>query len=488
MLITAGNEGVRAGLFAYDGTGWYRYSTVCGGHEGRIAWAGPNDFWTISDQQAAQENGRPPAEKVSLCHFVNGAVVASYAQPLGTAESYLPMDAAACVGPANCWFAGERLPGTVNVGAFHLHWDGANLSPVPSLSSPQPELADPGRSVTSLAVHQGALYEGVAVADDDIAPAEPEGEPSLVHQIFQGGAGSFFVPLFSEEPIVEASTLGGAKLAGNGEELWAVAGSALETIGSPIALRLGKGGFETVALQDPSGGFVAPGTRVGAVAAEPASGSVWVGFAKTNDFAEAPTRLTRIHADGTVDAPTILSVPSELNPAGQFKGPAAALACPAAGQCWVGTTQGWLFHLGPALPQDTDPLLHTLVTFRPPDASLPTVSPTERPEDNSGANAEKEKPPLEEPEPLPKSRPPLYGKLKTKLLAGNVLQLTFLLRVKAHVQLFAKRKGKTVAKTPRQTMEKGNRELRLKLDAKRWPTKLDLRVKEVKQVKKGKAG
>src|SRR4029077_9133866 len=68
MLITAGNEGIAAGLFAYDGTGWYRYSTVCGGHEGRIAYAGPNDFWTISDQQAGQETGAAPPRHISLCH------------------------------------------------------------------------------------------------------------------------------------------------------------------------------------------------------------------------------------------------------------------------------------------------------------------------------------------------------------------------------------------------------------------------------------
>ena len=55
MLITAGNEGIPAGLFAYDGSGWYRYSTVCGGHAGRIAWAGPDDFWTISDQQSRRK-------------------------------------------------------------------------------------------------------------------------------------------------------------------------------------------------------------------------------------------------------------------------------------------------------------------------------------------------------------------------------------------------------------------------------------------------
>src|SRR5262249_48438530 len=64
MLITAGNDAISAGLYAYDGTSWYPYSTVCGGHEGRIAWAGPNDFWTIADQQKGQQTGKPPAEHI----------------------------------------------------------------------------------------------------------------------------------------------------------------------------------------------------------------------------------------------------------------------------------------------------------------------------------------------------------------------------------------------------------------------------------------
>ena len=42
--------GVPCGLYAYNGRGWHLLSTVCGGGEGRIAWGGPEDFWTISDQ------------------------------------------------------------------------------------------------------------------------------------------------------------------------------------------------------------------------------------------------------------------------------------------------------------------------------------------------------------------------------------------------------------------------------------------------------
>src|SRR5262245_37386160 len=76
LLITKG------GLWAYDGTGWHQLSTVCGGTEGRIAWAGPLDFWTISDQPLGQSQqiGSRVGPRISLCHFVDGRVVASYAQ------------------------------------------------------------------------------------------------------------------------------------------------------------------------------------------------------------------------------------------------------------------------------------------------------------------------------------------------------------------------------------------------------------------------
>ena len=48
------------------------------------------------------------------------------------------------------------------------------------------------------------------------------------------------------------------------------------------------------------------------------------------------------------------------------------------------------------------------------------------------------------------------------------------------VQL-AKRKGAVVAMTRRYTMDRGRRSLRLHLDPKHWPTKLDLRVHAVEK-------
>lgn len=483
MLIAAGNEGVAAGLFAYDGTGWHRYSTVCGGHEGRIAYAGPNEFWTISDQQAGQETGGSPPQHISLCHFVNGAVVASYAEPLGVPGSYLPMDAAACASPGDCWFVGERLPGTINAGAFHLHWDGSAMAGVPSLTEVQPAIEDPGRSVTGIVYHQGAFYESVAVRAGDQASGEVESEPSLLHQIFAGGGAVSFLPLYTEPALtVKPGELEGLHLSSDGEEMWALAGAEEGSSASILALRLGEAGFESVTLQDP-GGVLAAGDGIGDVAAEPGGDAAWVSFRRPGDSPEfSKARLTRIHAGGAVDPAVLL--PSESESIGN-KGPAGPIACPAAGQCWTGTQRGWLFHLGPDLPQDTDPLLHALVTYRPPDASLPSVPPTSLPEDNSGAYPENSNEQAAEilEEPLPRRKPPIVSGLQRRLIAGHVLELSFVLRVRARVQLVAKRDGRVVAQTKRYTMAQGKQRLLLRLDPRRWPTKLDLRVRALKRGK-----
>jgi hypothetical protein len=487
MLITAGNEGVEPGLFAFDGSGWYRYSTVCGGHQGKIAWAGPDDFWTVSDQQAGQQTGAAPARRLSLCHFVNGAVVASYAEPLGVADSYLPMDAAACVSPSECWFAGERLPGSRNVGAFHLHWDGSAVTPVPSLTQPEPLLEDPGRSVTGLAYYGGTLYEGVRVQEEDEAPGESSVQPTLIHQVAPGSPASFF-PVFPTHPVsfggagAEATELEGFLLSADAEELWAASG-AIEAPADLTFLRLGAFSLEQVTPSDPEEAFAA-GDHLGGIAAEPQGGGAWVSFSQRTDGAKAPARLAFIRSDGTVERSATLPAKGEgLGPKGQ----AGPIACPSLGQCWMATSGGWLFHLGVPLPQDPDPALHVLVTYRPSDASLPSVPPVGLPEDDSGLNEEKREAPSEElalGERLPRREKAIYTKLRQKVVDGHVLQLTFVLREKAHVRLIARRRGHVVAKTPRYTMKKGPQQLRLALDPKHWPTKIDLEVHKLGKRKK----
>ena len=107
LLITAGNgEAVEPGVWTYDGQGWHELSNKCGAAEGgRIAWAGPDEFWTVSDGrpgQAGEALGTGSEQKVpladnALCHFDDGQIVASYAHPAFQADSYQLMRGAACL-------------------------------------------------------------------------------------------------------------------------------------------------------------------------------------------------------------------------------------------------------------------------------------------------------------------------------------------------------------------------------------------------------
>ena len=63
-LITSGNgSSIPPGVWFYNGAGWRELSNQCGATDGRIAWAGPDEFWTVSD-------GRPgQALPLSLIHI-----------------------------------------------------------------------------------------------------------------------------------------------------------------------------------------------------------------------------------------------------------------------------------------------------------------------------------------------------------------------------------------------------------------------------------
>jgi hypothetical protein len=80
LLITAGNPPtIPPGVWVYNGVSWHELASVCGATDGRIAWAGPDEFWTVSDGRPGQASieGTPPLEDNTLCHFANGAVVGS---------------------------------------------------------------------------------------------------------------------------------------------------------------------------------------------------------------------------------------------------------------------------------------------------------------------------------------------------------------------------------------------------------------------------
>jgi hypothetical protein len=158
------------------------------------------------------------------------------------------------------------------------------------------------------------------------------------------------------------------------------------------------------------------------------------------------------------------------------------LACPDAGQCWMATATGWLFHLGGDLPRDDAPEMHRLITFRPPDAATIVFPPDTPPDDTSGLAPPVfyEPPPDTSDVPDPSTETKRARKLVTgvrrRMIHRTTLELTFTLTAKAHVQLVAKRKRTVVARTKRVTLAKGKHRLRLRLSAKHWPTKLDFRV------------
>ncbi len=523
LLITGGtgsscassaNAAVPCGLYAYDGRSWHELSTVCGGAHGRIAWAGADEFWTISDQRPGQaivagaEYGA-----ISLCHFQNGQVVASYAMSLNQPFSYMAMDAAACLSPSNCWFGGE-LGQSPNFGAFHLHWDGQSVSAV---YSPQ------DHAVASMALAgAGILFESVALAPEDVYGSESTTNPWVLHQLDPPGSSVDFHNLFMPDPScatvefcpplpnygidgegrpVEPATLGPFALSGDytpsqsnsgSPQLWAVAApNGMEAASSgggaahPLALRYAEDpatheyawkqilGGEDPGGDDPFG----PGEVPQSIASEPGAAAAWV----TLRVGDGQAHVARLGVDGK---PSERDVLGEAQAVGR-RGNAGPIACPASGDCWLATDRGWLFHYTeespsePQLPQDADPNFAGVITFRPSDDGVPELPADEPPPDDSLAN---QAPPPPPPLPAPTVQAPaasgasvLVG-LHSKVIHGNELELTFRLVAEAHVQLLAKRGGHVVAKTPLRTLKAGKRRLLLRLDRHRWPNKLDLKA------------
>ena len=222
LLSVEGNAVVPDGLFFWNGRVWSQLSTVCGGsgEASRIAWAGPDEFWVITEPSEPRVGSG-----LGLCHFKDGVVVGSYSTPLQSPDPFRPMDAAACEGPDDCWFAGigSEDPAGQRIGAFHLHWDGTNLT-----SSYQPQ----GRGVSGLAFFEGALYESALAgtqAGDSVDPVtlatpEPFG-PVLIHKLVGGAfTDANFLPFPYSGVPSEGSELLSAKA--DAGDLWFSGGGA----------------------------------------------------------------------------------------------------------------------------------------------------------------------------------------------------------------------------------------------------------------------
>lgn len=508
VLITAGNSFVPAGLYAYDGVSWHQLSTKCGATDGRIAWAGPDEFWTISDQRPGQiTSGGADGfdlQDISLCHFLNGQIVGSYALPIDEPDSYRPMDAAACDGPDDCWFGGA-LGEEPDSGAFHLYWNGSALS---ALYSPQ------DHAVASMSTADEQIYESVQLAPGDVYGSESATSPTLLHTIVPSDSGDVFHDVFPTEAsctafcptlpdygtdgsgrTVAPDTLAGLALSsdwspsGDGpasQQLWAVAGPdsttppAGEGSAHPVVLRYSDEAWTQIV---PNLTTFAAGEDPIGVAADPGEQAAWITLASEDEVAHVDLLSS---SDG--GQTWAVSERDELGPEQGVgpRGQAGPIACPSAHECWLATSQGWLFHLtdGAQLAPDTDPFFDGadgVIEYRPPDNGVPEELPDQPSEVESLPDLE----PLESASSAARTteqpvkivasaKPALVQHARSHLLRGDVLELTFTLTGSAHVQLLASRHGRVVARTRRETLRKGSHTLKLKLNPRQWPTKLDL--------------
>lgn len=514
LLITAGNPPtIPPGVWAYNGVQWHELATVCGATDGRIAWAGPDEFWTVSDGRPGQTSESaelversPILTDNTLCHFSHGQVVGSYAHPSFQADSYQPMHAAACLSPSDCWFGGDPLE-EPQVGGFQLHWNGGSLEPEPYPAE--------GHAVEDMRLLEGHVYESARLAPGDRVTVQ-QPEPPVVRRINREGVLPTFepeteLPLYG--PTELPDTLDFLNLSAADGVLWGAAGpqrtrreepegaepppvtvvrrsagSWSQLIG-PSANSLGAEvipGEAALFPEAPAGSSLggAEHSTVSSIAAEPGTASAWLALEPKSQHAGEPAAIVRVSAEGKVsEGQTLPSAGEESEGVGP-KGAAAKLACPAPNDCWLATTQGWLFHLAPEderhLPEDTDPSFAGLITYRPPDQGLPQVPADAPPPDDSGLV---EEPPsyggmfAETPSlPAQKVQVPLLSGLRSRLVGGSTLELRFHLAVKARVRLLAKRRRKVVASTPMRTLAAGNRKLLLRLNPHDWPTRLSLQT------------
>jgi hypothetical protein len=509
LLISAGTPPtVSPGVWVYNGVEWRQLASVCGASDGSIAWAGPEEFWTVSDGRPGQTSLKrggteeaAPLQNNTLCHFANGQVAASYAHLAFEPSSYQEMHGAACVSPNDCWFGGNPLA-EPQIGAFHLHWNGSSLEEEPYPAE--------GHPIESMEAFEGAIFESVRVSAADRESGEVVSAP-VVHRINPNG----FSPVFEAEdeggaglPLYAPTELPRAldylHLSTADGTLWAVAGRKFgeeEPSHAPgqVTIAVRESGFwrQLVGPTHPLPpimpansteevhllGGEARNALVTAAAAEPGSESVWIGLHERGNVNGGPAVLARVSAEGQMlEAQTLPSAQEQLEGIGP-KGPAASITCPAANDCWMATTQGWLFHLAPegerTLPRDTDPNLSGLITFRPPDQGLPQITADAPPPDTSGLTEESATPGVipeaHEPENN-KVALPLLSKEHSRLIHGSTLELRFHLAVKARVRLVALRKKRTIAATGTHTFKAGTHALQLRLDPKRWPTKLELQT------------
>lgn len=496
LLATEGNATIPQGLFAYDGVAWHQLSTVCSGpaDSTRIVWAGPDDFWTITQPSLPRLGGG-----LGLCHFVDGVVIASYSTADESPDPFRPMDAGACLAPDDCWFAGvgSQDPSGQRVGAYHLHWDGTNLT---STYAPQ------GRGVTSAIATGGRYLETTLVGvqpEDGTTPvtlAFPEFQPFLIHSF--GSDGGFrdepFLPAHVEGAPDDGTELLAASADPSGVNApWFVGGGAAsgpdapsgdDVPRGPIAVRYADGFYRELPLDQTLFG---PHDRFTDVSAVPGGDDAW---ATVQSFAErgsttAKARVVHLRPDGGAQ---VFTLPAS----GAGRGAAARVAFTSPTEGWLVTNGGWLFHYGDpsalaGRAADADPAFEQLITFRPNEAVAQAI-PDAPPADDSQLFAPPPPPPAQ-PVTQPSVRVKRVKALMSKVFKPRLdrklrLHLAFVLRRKAKVELIAKRHGKVVAHSQYVLLAPGRHAFVLQLDRSRWPDALRFRTDDVTLHRRGSSG
>jgi hypothetical protein len=516
LLITHGNgDVVKPGVWAYDGRKWYEIATVCGATDGRIAWGGPADFWTVSDQRPGQAplNGeQPPLEDDSLCHFSNGGIVASYAHLAFEADSYEAMSGAACLPPQppatssqDCWFGGAALD--TEIGSFHLHWNGKTLEEQPYLNQ-----GDPVKEMRAL---ENAIYESVDYSVTNRHNETGTGRPPVLHVAEAGGEmepltaelplyGSQnestealeYLRLGSTEGVLWAATGKRPGMAGEGQVtvlrrldgVWTQAIGPGEEGGSPHPL---PDLFENASEEQELLGGPAKDAEVRAIAPEPDSEDAWLALAPHGDGeheASATAVLVHISAEGEVLGVQTLPSQAERELPSDTSGAVDRLVCPAREDCWMANVSGWLYHLARererTLPESELPGFPEgqIISERPHDEGVPQEVIDAPPANDSGLQEEAPTPSggsfkeNKEAQSENKVTLPLLSRMHSRLVKGTTLEFSFHLAVKARVQLIAKRKSKVIAKTAKHVFKAGNHKLLLTLNPRLWPTKLSFQT------------
>jgi hypothetical protein len=529
-LITAGNGStVKPGVWLYNGDGWHPLTAqtpeegICGASDGRIAWAGPDEFWTVSNGrpgQAPESKGNLPSlVDDSLCHFTalnpkgepleHFEVVKSYATLGFETTSYQAMHAAACTSASDCWFGGSPLPAPY-VESFQLHWNGSTVSREP--------YKEEAHAVEDMQSFEGAIYESLRVSPTDLTTKQPVEIPVL-HRLGETGAGEPILGM-DEDLYGEGENpfaLDYLRLSASGNALWAAAGSEPDPPASPepagvTVLRYSREQYSSASgayeeASEPSWQQVIgpetvkktkvelfPEEVVSSIAAEPGTHNAWVALEPQIEASGEPNPLahaTLALVSGEGDVLETLQLPDA-------KGIVTQIVCPAAHDCWAASAGGWLYHLATAAeraaeaagrqaeseehwPSGLEAAFRPdyVVTYRPPDEGVPLQTSTALPVDDSGLSESRSGLEGVRVEPVAEEQfarvaLPLLSHEHTRLRHGTELELSFHLAVKARVRLLAERKHEIVASTPTRTLQAGNRSLLLQLNAKRWPTKLNL--------------